>query len=107
MIWYGHKGSTQIQLEMLYYQYADVRHVILNCAQTVHYMLQFVFWVDLVFLVIPKQIGVESCWLVGCCSQLLCQLHSQSEGFEIPETELPMMVLCVLSLCCACNGLLL
>ena len=46
--------------------------------KTVHCKLQFVPGVGLKFLVIPDQRVLEPCGLVGCCSQLLCQLHSQS-----------------------------
>ena len=92
---------------MFSHQHVDVRHMILDCAQTVQCMLQFVLWVYLGFLVIPDQIVVEPCVLAGCCSQLLCQLNSQSEGLVIPEIEPSIVVLSVLCLCCACNRLLL
>ena len=61
----------QIWLGMLCYHYADVRHMILDYAQTVLCMVQFVPWVDLVFFVIPDQIVAELGQLAGCCSQLL------------------------------------
>ena len=51
----------------------------LDYTQTVHHMPQFVPWVDLEFLVIPDWIIAEICGLVGCCSLLLYQFHSQSE----------------------------
>ena len=76
---------------MLYYQCVDVRHMILDCAQTVLHMPQCVPLVDLGGLVIPDQIAVELCGLVGCCNQLLCRLHSQSEEFGTLETGLPTM----------------
>ena len=66
--------------------------MILDYAQTVHRMLQFVPWVDLQFLVIPDQIVAELCGLVGCCSLLLYQLCSQSERLGTLDTELPTMV---------------
>ena len=97
----------QIWLEMLCYRHADARHMILDCALTVHHMLQFVHWVDLEFLVIPDQIAAEPCGLEGCYSQLLYQLNSQSEKFGNLETKLSMVTECVLCLCCACNGPLL
>ena len=77
---------------MLCYQYAGVRHTILDYAQTVHHMLQFVPWVDLEFLVIPGQVVAELCGLAGCCSQLLYQLHSHSERLGTLETKLPTVV---------------
>ena len=66
--------------------------MILDYAQTVHRMLQFVHWVGLEFLVIPDQIVAELCRLAGYCSQLLYRLHSQSERLGTLETELPTMV---------------
>ena len=59
-------------LGTLYYQCVDVRHMIQDCEQTVHHMLQCVLRGDLAGLVIPSQIIVEPCGLVGCCSLLLC-----------------------------------
>ena len=70
-------------LEALCYQYVDVGHMIQNCAQTVLHMLRCALWACLAGLVIPGQVIVELCELVGCCSQLLCQLHSQSERIGI------------------------
>ena len=86
------------------YQHASVRHMSLNCAQTVHHMPQSALWVHLEFLVIPDQIVAELCGLVGYCSLLLCWLHSQSERIGTPETVLPTVVWYVLYPCCACGG---
>ena len=44
------------------------------------------------FHIIPDQIVAELCGLVECCSQLLYQLHSQSERVGTLETELLTMV---------------
>ena len=82
----------QKQLGMLYCQCVGVRHMIQDCVQTVLYMLQCVLRVGLAGLVILDQIIVGLCGLVGCCSQLLCRLHSQSGGFGSLETALPTKV---------------
>ena len=39
--------------------------MILDCAQTLHHMLQFVLWVNLESLLIPDKIIVEPCGSVG------------------------------------------
>ena len=65
--------------------------------------VKFVPWVYFKFLVIPDHIVAEPCGVGRMLQQLLCWFHSQSEGFEIPETELPIVVLCALCLCCACS----
>ena len=95
--------TSNTVMGMLYYQHTGARHMSLDYAQTVHHIPQSVPWVDLEFLVIPDQVVVELCGLVGCYSLLLCQLHSQSERLEIPETVLPTVVWCVLCPCCACG----
>ena len=65
----------QKRLEILCYRYVDVGHMIQDCAQTVLHMLRCALLVCLVGLVIPGLV-VVLCGLVGCCSQLLCRLHS-------------------------------
>ena len=75
--------SLQKWLGILCYRYVDVGHMIQDCVQTVLHMLRCALWVCLAGLVIHGQIVVELCELVGCCSQLLYQLHSQSERLGI------------------------
>ena len=70
-------------LGILYYQYVDVGNMIQDYAQNVLHILQCVPWVCLAGLVIHGLTVVELCRLVGCCSQLLYQLHSQSERLGI------------------------